>query len=194
MMSKIDITKIEGYDKMTDEEKIKALEAFELADPDYSGYVKKDVFDKTASELAESKKQLRAKMSEDEQAKAKEAEERQALEEKYNKLLHDNEVSTFKANYLSMGYEEELAAETALAMVDGDTEKVFANQKKHLENVEKKIKAEALKGTPKPTPDGGSKTVTKEMYQKMSQGEKLKFYQEHPEEYKSFYAQQGGNE
>lgn len=191
-MSKIDLSKIQGYANMSPEEKIKALEAFEVAEPDYTGYVKKDVFDKTASELAESKKQLKAKMTADEQAKAKEAEERQELEEKYNKLLHDSEVSSYKANLLGMGYEEELASDTALAMVDGDTAKVFANQKKHLENVEKKIKAEALKGTPKPAPDGNAKTVTKEMYQKMSASEKIKFYQEHPEEYKSFYETQGG--
>lgn len=59
-----------------------------------------------------------------------------------------------------MGYEEKLADATAEAMADGDTEKVFANQKKHLENVEKKVRAEALKDTPKPTPDGDSKTMT----------------------------------
>ena len=51
-MAKIDISKIDGYADMTPEQKIAALEAYETEDPDYSGYVKKDVFDKTASELA----------------------------------------------------------------------------------------------------------------------------------------------
>ena len=70
-MAKVDITKIEGYEGMTPEEKIKALEAYEIEDvqPDYSGYVKKDVFDKTASELAGVKKQLKEKMTDDEAAK-----------------------------------------------------------------------------------------------------------------------------
>ena len=70
-MAKVDVTKIEGYDKMTPEEKIKALEAYETEDPDMSGYVKKEVFDKTASELAAKKKELTEKLTEDEQKKIK---------------------------------------------------------------------------------------------------------------------------
>ena len=50
-MAKIDISKIDGYADMTPEQKIAALEAFETEDPDYSGYVKKDIFDKTAPSL-----------------------------------------------------------------------------------------------------------------------------------------------
>ena len=61
-MAKIDISKIDGYADMTPEQKIAALEAFETEDPDYSGYVKKDIFDKTASELAAKKKELNEKL------------------------------------------------------------------------------------------------------------------------------------
>lgn len=79
-MAKIDVSKIEGYENMTPEQKIAALEGYDTPDPDYSGYVKKDVFDKTASELAEKKKQLQAKLTEDEAAKQKEQEEREKLQ------------------------------------------------------------------------------------------------------------------
>ena len=71
-MAKIDVTQIEGYETMTAEEKLKALEEFDVPDPDYSGFVKKEQFDKAASELATAKKQLREKMTEDEAAKQKE--------------------------------------------------------------------------------------------------------------------------
>lgn len=128
-MAKIDISKIDGYADMTPEQKIAALEAFETEDPDYSGYVKKDIFDKTASELAAKKKELNEKLTEDEQKKQKEQEEREELQSKYDKLLRESEVSKFKAKLLGMGYEEKLADATAEAMADGDTEKVFANQK-----------------------------------------------------------------
>ena len=57
---KIDVKKIEGYKDLSLEDKLKALESFEIPDPDYSGYVKKDLFDKTASELAEKKKELKS--------------------------------------------------------------------------------------------------------------------------------------
>ena len=191
-MAKADITKIEGYEGMTPEEKIKALEAYEIEDvqPDYSGYVKKDVFDKTASELAGVKKQLKEKMTDDEAAKQKEQEEREELQSKYEKLLHDSEVSKNKAKLLALGYEEKLADDTAEAMVTGDLEKVMANQKKHLEAVEKKVRAEALKDTPKPTGDGDSKTMTLEKLRGMTPSERYTYSQEHPEEYKELY---GGN-
>lgn len=195
-MAKIDIIKIDGYADMTPEQKIAALEAFETEDPDYSGYVKKDIFDKTASELAAKKKELNEKLTEDEQKKQKEQEEREELQSKYDKLLRESEVSKFKAKLLGMGYEEKLADATAEAMADGDTEKVFANQKKHLENVEKKVRAEALKDTPKPTPDGDSKTMTLEKLRKMSPQERYDYSVKNPEDYKALYTNNdtGGNE
>lgn len=191
---KIDVTKIEGYSDMTAEQKLAALEGFDMPDPDYSGYVKKDVFDKTASELAAKKKELTEKMTEDEQKKQKEQEERDELQSKYDKLLHESEVSKFKAKLLGMGYDEKLADDTAEAMADGDSEKVFANQKKHLEAVEKKVRAEALKDTPKPTPDGDSKTMTLEKLRKMSPQERYDYSVKNPEEYKALYTETGGNE
>ena len=189
-MAKIDVTQIEGYAEMSAEDKLKALEGFDIPDPDYSGYVKKDVFDKTASELAGVKKQLKDKMTDDEAAKQKEQEEREELQSKYDKLLRESEISKHKAKLLGLGYDEKLADETAEAMADGDMEKVFAYQKKHLDSVEKRVRADALKDTPKPTPDGDSKTMTLEKFRKLSPAERAAFFEEHPEEYKELY---GGN-
>lgn len=191
---KIDVTKIEGYGDMTPEQKLAALEGYDMPDPDYSGYVKKDVFDKTASELAAKKKELTEKMTEDEQKKQKEQEERDELQSKYDKLLHESEVSKFKAKLLGMGYDEKLADDTAEAMANGDSEKVFANQKKHLEAVEKKVRAEALKDTPKPTGDGDSKTMTLEKFRKMSPQERYDFSVKNPEEYKTLYSETGSEQ
>lgn len=198
-MAKIDVAKIAGYADMTPEQKIAALEAFETDEPDYSGYVKKDVFDKTASELAAKKKELAEKMTEDEKAKQKEQDERADLQAKYDKLLRESEISKFKAKFLGMGYEEKLAEDTAQAMADGDTDKVFANQKKHLDSVEKRARADALKDTPKPTPDGDSKMMTLEKLRKLTPQERYDYAVKNPEEYKTLYANKntndtGGNE
>lgn len=189
-MAKIDVSLIEGYASMSVEEKLKALEEFNTPEPDYTGYIKKEIFDKTASELSTMKKQLREKMTDDEAAKQKEKEEREELETKYNQLLRKSEVSENKAKLVALGYDEKLANETAEAMVDGDLEKVFTNQKKHLETFEKKVRAEALKDTPKPTPDGDSKIMTLDKLRKMSAAERFAYATEHPEEYKELY---GGN-
>lgn len=191
-MAKIDVSKIEGYAKMSAEDKLKALEAYDVPDPDMSGFVSKEQFDKTASELATKKKELRDKLTDDEAAKQKEQEERESMQKELDALRRESVVSKNKARLVALGYEEALADETAEAMADGKIEKVFANQKKHLEAFEKKVRAEALKNTPKPTPDGDSKTMTLKKLREMNPADRLKFSQEHPEEYKELYA--GGNE
>lgn len=189
---KIDVTQIDGYAEMSAEDKLKALEKFDVPDPDYSGFVKKELFDKTASELATAKKQLKEKMTVDEAAKQKEQEEREELEANYNKLLRESVISKNQAKLIALGYDETLAEETATAMADGDSEKVFANQQKHLASFEKKVRAETLKNTPKPTPDGGGKTMTLDKFRQMNPAERLAYSTEHPEEYKELYT--GGNE
>ena len=94
-----------------------------------------------------------------------------------------------------MGYEENLAATTAEAMVNGDTEAVFAAQRKHLESVEKRVRAEALKDTPRPVPDGESKTMTLERFRGLSSQERYAFSVSNPEEYAALYnTNSGGNE
>ena len=187
-MAKIDVTKIEGYAEMSAEDKLKALENFNLPDPDYSGYISKEQFDKLASELAAKKKELNDKLSEDEKKKAQEEEERKSLEDKYNKLLRESEIAKNKAKLVGLGYDEKLADETAEAMADGKLDKVFENQKKFLEGFEKSIKAEVLKNTPDPTGDGnGGKTMTLENLRKMSQADRMKYATEHPDEYRELY-------
>ena len=187
---KINTDKIQGYGDMTLEEKIKALETFEVSEPDYSGYVKKEVFDKTASELTDYKKQLREKMSADEIKAKEDAEKQEKLQSDYDALLRKVALSENKAKLLGLGYEDKLATETAEAMIDGNLDKVFANQKKHLEAVEKKIREDVLHNTPKPEGGSSSNTMTKEKLRGMSANERYEYSQAHPEEYKQIY---GGN-
>lgn len=193
-MAKIDVSKIEGYAEMSAEDKLKALEAYDVPDPDYSGYVPKEQFDKTASELAAKKKELRDKLTDDEAAKQREQEEKESMQKELDALRRESTVSKNKAKLIALGYEEALAEETAEAMADGKLDKVFANQKKHLEAFEKKVRAEALKNTPKPTPDGDGATMTLKKLREMSPADRLKYSQEHPEEYKELYVNTGGNE
>ena len=73
---KIDVTKIEGYETMSAEEKLKALEELEIDTKEFTkGYVKKEVFDKTASDLAALKKKDRENLSETERLKAEQEEQ-----------------------------------------------------------------------------------------------------------------------
>ena len=180
--------KIDNYENMTDAEKVAALEAYEF---DMSGYVAKSVFDKKASEAAELSKQLKARMTEEEVTKAKEAEERETLLARLKELETEKTLNTYVNSYLSMGYDEKLAKSTAQAMVDGDMDKVFANQKAHIEAEKKAMKLELLKQTPPPSSTGnGEGAVTLETLKKMTAQERYDFAQKNPDQYKSLY---GGN-
>ena len=88
---KIDMTNIPRYsDSMSDTEKLNLLLGYNIPEPDYSGYVKKEVFDNTARDLSEYKKKCKAleaanmtEAEKNEQA-AKEAEQ---IKTEYDKKL-----------------------------------------------------------------------------------------------------------
>lgn len=187
---KIDTTQIPNFDALPDEAK-NAILSMEFADaPDMSQYVAKSTFDKKASEAADLGKKLRERMTEEEAKAAKAAEEHAALLARVQELEHERAVSTYVAAYVGMGYEEKLAKATAEAMAKGDTDTVFKNQKIHLENREKALRAEMLKNTPSPAAGGADKGMTKEKFSKMTLAEKAQFAQENPDTYNEFY---GGN-
>lgn len=148
-MAKIDTSKIEGFDGMSAEEKVQALMGVDLPDaPDMSGFVTKELFDKTASELASTKKSLKSKMTEDETAEEERKRVMESLQNEVDTLKKEKTVASYKAEYLGLGYDEKTAGETAKALADGDMSKVFANQKSFLESQKKMIQAEALKQQP----------------------------------------------
>lgn len=181
---KIDISKIEGYANMTAEEKLAALEAYDV---DMSGFVKKELMDKAASEAAAYKKQLREKLSADEQAKAEQDEAFKTMQAELETLRTEKTIDANTKKWMSLGYDEKLATETAKAMVSGDTEKVFANHAKFIAEKEKNLRAQLLKDTPTPPSGEGSKGMTKEDFRKLSLDEKATFAKEQPERYKEFY-------
>lgn len=190
-MAKIDITKIEGYDKMTLEEKLAALEAFEYED-NFSELEKyKNAASKANSEAAEWRKKHNALLSEEEQKKQANEEELTTLRTKVEAMEKEKLIAGHKAQFLAIGYDEALADATAKALADGDTAKVFANQKKFLETHDKTLKADLLKKTPAPPAGDGGGTMTLDKLRKMSPQERFEYSEKNPEEYKKLY---GGNE
>ena len=150
----------------------------------------KSALSKSNSEAADYKRQLKDKMTAEELKAKEDAEKWEKIEKERDELLKEKAISINKAKLLELGYESKLAEETAEAMANGELDKVFANQKKHLDNVEKKIKSEILKDTPKPEGGKSSNEMTKEKLRGMSAQERYNFSVEHPEEYKELY---GGN-
>lgn len=110
----------------------------------------KTALSKANSEAADYKKQLRSKQSDDEAAAATQKEEHDKLVKENEDLKRSMALSERKGKLLAIGYDEALAAETAAAMVDGDMDKVLANQGKYLEVQKKNILADQMKKTPRP--------------------------------------------
>ena len=190
----IDVTKIEGYADMTAEEKVKVLEAFEyednakaLAEAQALADKYKNANSKANSEIAEMKRKSREQLSAEEKMKLENEEMFNSLKAENDKLKRDMAISENTSKYLALGYTEELAKNTAEAIADGNFDVVFANQKTHQENLDKSIRAEVLKGTPKPnTNTGNEKGITQAEFNKMSYTEIVKFANEYPELYKKF--------
>lgn len=159
-MATIDTNLIEGYADMTPDEKVAALEAYNHPDfdPKANGWIEKSKFDKVSSDLAALKKT--AKPSTDD------AEKIATLEATVKTLTEDKQRSEHKAKFLSLGYDDALATSTADAMVKGDMETVFANQKSFLEKHDKDLTATAMKNTPTP-PAGGGNTEQADIQKKI---------------------------
>ena len=145
---------------------------------------------KLSSENAEWKRKHREALSEEERKAQETADLLKQLQDRNAELERESGLAKHKAKFLGMGYDEALASDAAAAMVDGDMEKLFSYQLKHQEALEKKIRADALKSTPKPVPDKRDGAVTLEDLRKMTTQERLEFSKKNPEEYKALY---GGN-
>lgn len=191
---KIDLSKLENYENMTLEEKIKALESYEIEEPkaDYTGWVKKEVLDNATKDASEWKKKYQDTLSEAEKKEAEEKESKANIEKELAELRKEKAVNLNLSKLIALGYDEKLAMETANAMYDGNFDKVLENQKKFTEAFEKKLKAEELKGFQRPgaTKNEGEQGLTKEQFNQMSLAEKTKLFTEDRETYDKMI---GGN-
>lgn len=151
---KIDTSKITGYAEMSAEEKLKALEEFDLELPKQSNEEAdklKAALSKANSEAAEWKRQFREKQTEQERAEAERAEREKAVEEELRGLRRDKTVSGYVAQCLALGYDKELALKAAEAMADNDAAAILACQQEFLEAKQKELEATALNKQPKLT-------------------------------------------
>ena len=119
----------------------------------------KATLSKKNAEAAKYKQQLRGLQSEDEA-------KQQAQKEEWDRITSENEqlkqtiaISERQAQLLGIGYDTELAAETAKAMVSGDLNTVIANQQKFIEVKAKELATNAMKNTPRPPMGDASKGI-----------------------------------
>lgn len=111
---------------------------------------------KANAAAAKYKEQLRGKQSEAEAAAAAQKEEYDRLVQENADLKRTASISAHKAQLAALGYDEKLAEATAIAMTDGDTAAVLANQKTFLVAREQEILAGKMRQTPRPAAGGGT--------------------------------------
>ena len=149
---RIDTAKIENYESLSAEEKLKALEAYEFETPapkDSDEVTRlKNALSKANAEAGEWKKALREKQTEQERAEAERAEREKAVEDELRTLRRDKTVSGYVAQYLALGYAKELALKAAEATADNDAATIMSCQQEYLEAKTKELEAAALNKQP----------------------------------------------
>lgn len=161
---------IEGYAEMTAEQQLEALQALELPEHDTSEVDKwKKQFDQTSHDLAKMKKankelqdQLNSKLSDDERAKAERDKALEEITAERDALMRESAINKATAQYIALGYSEELAASTANALYDGDLETVLQNTNAFKEGIEQSIRKTIIGSNSAPDGKGGiAKPMTK---------------------------------
>lgn len=153
---RIDTAKIENYETMSAEDKLKALEAYEFETPvpkENDEVTKlKAALSKANSDAAEWKRQFREKQTEAERAEAERKEHESAVEDELRTLRRDKSVSGYVAQYLALGYTQELALKAAEATADNDAATIMSCQQEYIEAKTKELEAAALNKQPSITP------------------------------------------
>ena len=181
-MAKIDTTKIPGYESMTVEQKLAALEAYETGeDGEIERY--KNAASRANSEAAAYKKQLNEAKGSADGYETRIAD----LENKLREAEKREKITSLTAKYVSLGYDDALAAETAQAYVDGNDDVVFANAAKANNAISQKLREEIQRGTARPAAGTPAKQYTLDEFRKLTAHERAVFASEHPEEYKAIY-------
>lgn len=184
-MAKADVKNIEGYEGMTPEQKVAALEAYDF--PERTDVVSKAQFDKVASELASANKKLQANMTEQEKAEAIRAEELTNLKAQLAQLQTEKKQASFKAKFLAMGMDEATAENCSSALTEEKPENIFEALGAWVSGHDKEVEARLMKDTPRPPAGGENKPLTRETFRKLPADARFKFMQEHPDEYKKIY-------
>lgn len=152
----------------------------------------KNNISKLTSECKEWKTKYQSTLDAGELAKQQAEEERANMLNELNLLKRDKNIADLKSQFLGIGYSEELASDTAIATLDGDTAKVLENQKKFADQLVANTKKDLIKDNPKPqgtSNTSGSGAMTREAFMKLSPSQKSDFIANHREEYNEIYSE-----
>ena len=138
--------------------------------------------------MQEKEEPLKAKMSEEERAKADQDAANAALQKELEDLRNERNIAKYTGALVAndIGMDAETAKTVAEALNAGETEKVFEGIRKFIAAHDKSIREDALRNNPTLQGGASTKDITQEQFDKMSLSEMMKFKLEHPDQYAEF--------
>ena len=139
-----------------------------------------------SAEASKYKKQYNELLPEKERLENAQKEQEASLRQELEELKAERNVANYKSQLLSVGVDDELSQEMAVAINGGDTAKLFDGLRRFIAAHDKQLKENAFRTNP--TLPGGEtpKAVTKEQFDKMGYTERLEVFNKHPDLYKEF--------
>lgn len=136
-----------------------------------------------SADASKYKKELQARMSEQERAAAETNELIEQLKAENAIHKRNEEIAVKNAAFLGLGFDEALAREAATATCDNNFDAFIDTFKRFIAERDKAKEAEALRSTPRPTVGATERAVTKEEFAKMKYADRVKLLAEQPELY-----------
>lgn len=138
-----------------------------------------------SADVSKYKKELQARMSEQERAAAETKELIEQLKAENEAMKRNQSVAERTASYIGVGFDAILAKQAAEASFDNNHEGFMDALKAFISAHDKALAADALRNTPRPGAGATEQpTVTPEQFAKMKYVDKVKLYEEQPELYK----------
>lgn len=162
---KFDTSRINGWDDLSAEDKVKALleQEIEVEQPEPADAIKlKNALNKACEEAASYKKALREKQSEAERAEADRAEQYKALQDELASYRDKERISSYKAQLMTAGIDSDTADLMAKSLPEGVSDEYFQATKSFLDAQRKNAEIAALGKQPSLSVGTPPKGMTKE--------------------------------
>lgn len=137
-------------------------------------------------EKEELQKQLKERMSAEERAEAERAERDAARDREIEELRAKTNIADYKAQFIAIGYDSELAQESAEALNSGNVDGIFGAIRKFIDTHDKALAERAVLNNPTLPGGESTHTVTREEFKKMGLRDMTAFKREHPDLYEEY--------
>lgn len=143
-----------------------------------------------SKDASEWKAKFRETQDEATRAKEERDEELARILEENKTLKHAQTLATHKAGWLSLGFNEDIAAAAAEASVGGDFAGLIDAVKKFLMAHDKELNAANIRSMPAPVSGNVNQGITQEQFDNMSYREREKLFSEQPDVYNKLSGKQ----